>query len=159
MTIRFWLRYVGNRAFWFVVRPVRRIYAFVLRPERRTVKVLVESEDKLLLVRPNYAHRRWTLPGGKVERQETYENAARREILEETGLQLQSLQYIGQYENTWEFYRNTVKFFLASPASFDPIVDGIEIKEAGWFPIDTLPADRSTGIDRCLEIYRQAQSF
>lgn len=111
---------------------------------------------RILLVRPTYAHRRWTLPGGKVENQETYENAARREILEETGLQLQSLQYLGQHENTWEFYTNTVKFFLASPITFDPVVDGIEINEAEWFPVDILPPDRSTGVDRSLEIYRQA---
>ncbi|QQG37727.1 MAG: NUDIX hydrolase [Candidatus Kaiserbacteria bacterium] len=155
MRIRFQMRYWWNRMFWFAARPIRSVYAFVFRPRRRTAKILIRSDNNILLVRPNYGHRKWTLPGGKVEGRESYEDAAHREVLEETGLQLRFVRAIGRHENIWENYRNTVEYFLAAPASIDPVVDGIEIKEAGWFPMDVLPSDRSAGVDRCLQMYKQ----
>ena len=56
------------------------------------VGVVVEKEGKILLVRrkkpPN--QRRWAIPGGKVNLGETLQQAAEREILEETGLRIKA---------------------------------------------------------------------
>ena len=48
---------------------------------------IVEREGRVLLVRLNYGPRdgSWALPGGLVENDETFEEAARRETTEETG--------------------------------------------------------------------------
>jgi len=63
-------------------------------PNRPLVAVgaVVFKEDKVLLVlraKPP-AENRWTIPGGSVELGETLQEAAEREILEETGLTIQA---------------------------------------------------------------------
>lgn len=49
------------------------------------VLILDEFEEKVLMVK-NKPFGNWTLPGGTVEEGETLEHAAKREVMEETGL-------------------------------------------------------------------------
>lgn len=60
---------------------------------RSFVRVLiVDSLGRVLIVAPRQkGAREWNLPGGKVDKGESPESAARREVLEETGLLLKSL--------------------------------------------------------------------
>jgi 8-oxo-dGTP diphosphatase len=57
-------------------------------PELHGVGVLVQRDGKVLLGRRRSQHGQgtWSPPGGKVEPGETDEEAARRELVEETGL-------------------------------------------------------------------------
>ncbi|UII55295.1 nucleoside triphosphatase YtkD [Cytobacillus spongiae] len=64
------------------------------------VFVICKYQDHWLLT--NHSKRGWEFPGGKLEKGETLEDAARREVLEETGAHLMSLRYIGEYEVTNE---------------------------------------------------------
>lgn len=50
--------------------------------------LLVDAEDRVLAVRTTYLGPGWMLPGGRVERSETPHDAAARETLEETGLEV-----------------------------------------------------------------------
>jgi 8-oxo-dGTP diphosphatase len=52
---------------------------FLVDPEGR---ILMQHRDQHAKVSPN----QWAMPGGKIEEGETPEEAARREVLEETGL-------------------------------------------------------------------------
>lgn len=63
--------------------------------ERATL--ICRREDRILYVRK--AKSRWNLPGGKVERNESPAGAAVRELMEETGLQVLDLTYLGAYES------------------------------------------------------------
>ncbi|MBL8929762.1 MAG: NUDIX hydrolase [Kineosporiaceae bacterium] len=47
----------------------------------------IENEGHTLVLRQHHRHG-WTLPGGLLDRHETPDAAARREVLEETGLQI-----------------------------------------------------------------------
>jgi ADP-ribose pyrophosphatase YjhB (NUDIX family) len=60
------------------------------------VRVVLERPDGMILLhaRADFAGM-WGLPGGHVEIGESAENAARREVLEETGLTLGALQVFG----------------------------------------------------------------
>lgn len=54
-----------------------------------TVGALIFREGKVLMIRTDKWSGKWGIPGGKVERGETAEDALRREVLEETALTLQ----------------------------------------------------------------------
>lgn len=60
------------------------------------VWVICRYMDQWLLT--SHSRRGLEFPGGKVERGETPEEAAIREVMEETGGSVESLQYIGQYK-------------------------------------------------------------
>src|SRR6185369_2232058 len=57
--------------------------------------VINNREEILLVLREDF--RIWTLPGGGVELNETWEQAAIRETVEETGYQVTIQQYVGEY--------------------------------------------------------------
>ena len=65
------------------------------------IGIVVIKDDTVLLVRrgkpPNVGA--WTLPGGAQEVGETAEEAARRELLEETGLEVDSLHFAATVDN------------------------------------------------------------
>lgn len=60
------------------------------------VWVICQFHDQWLLTR--HPRRGWEFPGGKVEKGETAEEAAIREVYEETGAHVSSIHYIGQYK-------------------------------------------------------------
>ena len=153
MTARFAIEYAAKKSFYFFARPIRKLYRFFVRPTVRGVKIAVMRDDMVLLVRPNYAHRLWTLPGGAVDRGETYEDAGRREVMEETGLSVDSLTFIREYESVADFARSVNKVFAATAHSAEFSVDGIEIAEAGWFPLTSLPENRVHRVDETLRAY------
>lgn len=78
---------------------------------------LIERGSKFLLTRrvsPAYPqwHHRWNLPGGKIHPKETPEQALDREILEETGLKIQSFRLLGVYTHDWEMFAHTQQTFI-----------------------------------------------
>lgn len=67
-----------------------------MTPTKGSSCVVINQEGAVLLVlRDDF--RIWALPGGGVEPDETWEQAAVRETLEETGYQVEIMQYIGEY--------------------------------------------------------------
>ena len=87
------------------------------------------------------ANGRWGFPKGNIEKNETPEGTALREISEETGLPLNQLQIVSQlppvkYTFRWEgaLVFKTVHNYLVlltGDASFDPQLS--EIEDAKWF--------------------------
>jgi ADP-ribose pyrophosphatase YjhB (NUDIX family) len=68
---------------------------------KKEVSVMAWIEDdkgSVLLVRQAVGQKLWTLPGGKVKRNESLERALKREVREETGLGVRSTNYLQMYD-------------------------------------------------------------
>ncbi|MHB8451546.1 MAG: NUDIX hydrolase [Mycobacteriales bacterium] len=106
--------------------------------------VIRDPEDRLLLVRRGRppAQDRWSLPGGRVEPGESPEMACRREVAEETGLdvvvgQLLGVVCIGHFE-VYDFMARVVGGSLRA---------GDDAVAASWFsPVELDPSWTSPGL-------------
>jgi 8-oxo-dGTP diphosphatase len=85
---------------------------------RRTAAAVVQFPDgRILLIKRQTVPFRdyWALPGGKVEAQETVEQAVVREVKEETGLDVEIVRKIGEYHE--KGFKDEVEYDY-SPACF-----------------------------------------
>lgn len=102
------------------------------------VIVLVKKADRILLQRnTHYKLPHWSLVAGFLDPAETFEQAVRREIREESSLEVTNIRYFGS--QPWPFPSNLMVGFVADWVSGEPTPDGEEIVESGWFGRDNLP--------------------
>jgi NAD+ diphosphatase len=97
---------------------------------------------EVLLARHTYgAKHLWALVGGYVDPAESLEQAAHREVAEEVGLRVTELRYFGS--EAWGLNGPGVLLAAYTARSVDPdadaVVDGHELAEAHFFPVDALP--------------------
>ncbi len=138
-----------------VAHPMMCVYWYIFRPKTSGAKCLIEYNGKFLLVRLNYAHRRWTVPGGGVHRRESFVNAATREAKEETGIDIFNPILIGRYESIIEYKKDTVEVYYGIADNSAYVIDPVEIKEAAWFSKDSLPEDRMPRVDFVFKLYNE----
>ena len=62
-----------------------------------TVDIIIEIGDKIVLIERKYPPPGWALPGGFVDYGESFEQAAVREALEETGIEVTDLRQFRTY--------------------------------------------------------------
>lgn len=84
----------------------------------------------------------WCLPKGLVEKGETAQETALREVQEETGLTGKIIQKVGDVtywfvapEEKARIFKK-VSFFLLQYTGGDPQEHDLEVDEVAWFPID-----------------------
>jgi len=105
------------------------------------VRVFLQNEQKeILLVKHTYVSG-WYLPGGGVEKGETTQGAARKELMEEASIKATgSLDLFGSYLNKRASLRDHVLLFKCHEwkqmRDFKP---NREIAEIGFFHPDNLP--------------------
>lgn len=105
------------------------------------VITLVHRDGEVLLAtnrtqRPGF----YALIAGFVEVGETLEQAVRREVREEVGLEVGNLRYMGS--QPWPFPSQLMIGFYAEYRSGGIVVQESELSDARWFPLDQLPDSR-----------------
>ena len=108
------------------------------------VKCVLTDGDRVLLVRHTYGSRQWDLPGGGRHRGERSIDAARREMREELGLEIDDWRALGQLHARAERHRQTIDVYGAELSSPTLRLDLGEIEVAAWFARDRLPPDTAT---------------
>lgn len=126
---------------------VRRWYWRLARPSTRGSRVLILDGERVLLVRHSYG-RHWYLPGGGVRRRETFEDAARREVFEEIGVNVHDLRLFNRYLSRQEGKRDHIEVFTATMYEGVPRVRSREIAEVRLHPMSDLPDDVSPATRR-----------
>jgi 8-oxo-dGTP diphosphatase len=85
---------------------------------------------------------RYALPGGFVRAEETLEQAAFRELLEETGTKdvyLEQLYTFGDPHRDPRGRVVTVAYYALVPNDKSPLLAGTDAAAAGWYPVSALP--------------------
>jgi 8-oxo-dGTP pyrophosphatase MutT (NUDIX family) len=113
----------------------------------RAVLCYVSRGREYLLIRKSkgrFGEGLWNAPGGKMESGETSEEAARREVLEETGLVVNNLTRAGFLEFRFGQKKKvpdwTAEVFSA--ATFSGILKQSEEGELRWFLKDEMPLEQ-----------------
>lgn len=119
------------------------------------VIVLDEHECVLLFDVPDSGDRRmWITPGGRTEKNEAPQNAAARELYEETGIAIPPEQLgtcVARFETVWDApdgirYQVQDNYWLLRASNFGPDASGSEAQERNdlsnyrWWPLPELMA-------------------
>ncbi len=106
---------------------------------------VTDDAGRLLLVRqPSWSPGRYSLVAGFVEAGETLEQCVRRELREETGVEVTDIAYVAS--QPWPFPHQLMVGFSARYASGEVRPTDPEIDAAGWFAPDALPELPPSGI-------------
>ena len=104
-----------------------------------TVDIIIEIGEKIVLIERRYPPHGWALPGGFVDYGESYEKAALREAMEETGLVVTDLRQFHTYSDPGRDARqHTASTVFIGKAEGHPIA-GDDAGRAELFDASTLP--------------------
>jgi len=96
------------------------------------VIMLVTDGDRALLGRqPSWPENRFSTLAGFVEPGETLPDAVRREVMEEVGVEVGEVEFLGS--QPWPFPASLMLGFHGTALSHDIRIDSTEIAEARWF--------------------------
>lgn len=99
------------------------------------VGCIVTQKDKVLLVKITYGHQGWMLPGGYVRATETIGEAAKREMLEETGLIIEPVELVSVRSRVKGGKSDLYATFIARVIGGELKTDGREVREARYFTL------------------------
>ena len=117
---------------------------------------VVPRNGKVLMIRrgTDQGYGLWGLPGGYGDRGEVVEQAAAREVWEETGLKVEPGDLIGLFSESGDPV--IVAVFVASEIGGE-LEPGPEALEVGFFPVDDLPELAFPRDQNVLEIWQSAE--
>ena len=118
-----------------------RSWWFIARPHTSGVKCVLTDGDRVLLVRHTYGNTEWDLPGGGIHKGEEPVEAARREMEEELGVQLENPRPLGQISLRAYRARDRIHCFHAEIGPADLTIDEGELAAASWFARDEIPEE------------------
>jgi len=136
---------------------VYKVYLFVARPLTFGVRVMLLRDGKVLLIRQTYMDG-WFIPGGGIDRGETLDEAARREVREEVRAELNNLRLLGAYSNFKEWKSDHNILFYSDDFTLAGGHDH-EIADMRFFPLDSLPPGLWLGHRQRLEEYLRLPIF
>lgn len=126
---------------------------------QHVISVLIINDNKLLLGKRKLKSLvgQYTCPGGKIEDEECVEDAAIREVKEETGLDINNIRLLGykEYFDTKVLNKiNRICFVRADPKHLNiqiPQEESEKCDEWIWFDLDNLPENINSNLKEILD--------
>ena len=123
--------------------------------------VIVEDKEGRILLQLRSDNQCWGYAGGSVELDEDVEEAAKRELFEETGLIANKLELFGVFSGKDTHYvypngdevSNVDIVYICKDYSGDLLCQEGEVDELKFFPIDQIPDNISKPIEKQLRQY------
>jgi len=127
--------------------------------------VIVENKNGEILLQLRKDNNCWGYPGGLVDINEVVEEAAKRELFEETGIVANSLELFGVFsgKEMYHIYPHGDEIsivdicYLCKDYSGEPKGDLVESLDAKFFAIDELPEDISLPCIPALKKYLESK--
>lgn len=134
------------------------------------VGVMILKNNKVLLGRRNDDKEKassalrgegtWTMPGGKLEYGESFEECAKRETLEETGIILNKIEIICVNNDKNEHAHFITIGTFSDDFSGEPkVMEPDEITEWKWFNLDDLPKKVFFPSEKLLKNYLEKKFY
>lgn len=122
-------------------------------PEPTVGALIFNGEGKLFLMRSHKWRGKWVVPGGHIELGETMEQALRREIREETNLEIRDIEFICfqefiHDERFWQ-RRHFIFFDYACRTDSTEVVLNDEAQDYAWIDLDramAMPVEHYTAV-------------
>lgn len=127
------------------------------------VGVLILDDSRILLIKRVFqpSAGKWSIPGGVVELEEKVEEAARREVREELGIEVNDLELLGIYDSIIKDSDGNVRYhyviieYLARPVS-TTITPSSEVAEYRWVDLENIDEpDVSSSLVEVIKLYRE----
>ena len=122
-----------------IIFKLKKLYWFLARPKSFGVKCILENNGKILMIRRTFGTDKWVFPGGAIHSGESPEEAVRREIEEDLGIDLEEVRNLGSFAQNVHHRRETLHCFAAPALREGLHIDHGKIKEVKWFVRDQLP--------------------
>lgn len=127
--------------------------------------VILSRQGKILLGKRNddpekasselHGEGTWTLPGGKLDFMESFEDGAKREVFEETGIKINSCEVTSVYNNiTHDAHFVTIGLISMDFEGEARTMEPEEITEWKWFDINCLPEPLYFPSEKMIENFR-----
>ena len=112
--------------------------------------ILNQDNEVLISLRPNTVHQGglWEFPGGKLETDESVEDALKRELLEELDISLLESQPFKTIQ--YQYPDKAVILNIHIVSSFSGVPKGVEGQPIQWKPIDQLKVKSFPAANRCV---------
>lgn len=131
-----------------------------------SIVMIFDEENRILLHHRTDDHT-WDFPGEYMEPGETVEDAARREVSEEIGLDIGEMTFFRLFSGKDFYYEcpNGDRVYPVNPVFVTRDVrgtikpDGDESSEAGFFALDELPAEMFPQVREIIQCYRSVNGL
>jgi len=115
------------------------------RTDPAVIMAVVDADDRILLGRQAaWPGGRYSTLAGFVEPGESLEAAVRREVLEEAGVVVGAVTYLGS--QPWPFPSSLMLGFTAVAVDPSITVDGVELDDARWWSREEFARDLASGV-------------
>tara|TARA_B100001113_G_scaffold302081_1_gene261430 strand:+ start:1012 stop:1518 length:507 start_codon:yes stop_codon:yes gene_type:complete len=124
-----------------------------------TATLICIKGDKILLVKRAFdpGKGEWSLPGGFIELGETPEEAAKRELKEETNLDGEAIKLIGSCSHFNSIFGDILLLGITMKINnWDNLIPGDDAQSAGFFKLNKSPQMAFECHNKILSIYKKS---